>query len=85
MWLRWPWRFRLGLMPVDHGIDAPEKAQTCQIKGVQWACGVAAWGDLVQFVAGKDLTCEVRDVDRYGRAVAVCSADGEDINAAMVA
>ena len=68
-----------------HGIDAPEKAQTCQIEGVPWACGVAAWGELVQLVAGKDLTCETRDVDRYGRAVAVCSADGEDINAAMVA
>ena len=22
-----------------HGIDAPEKAQTCQIEGVPWACG----------------------------------------------
>ena len=68
-----------------HGIDAPEKAQTCQIEGVPWACGVAAWGELVQLVAGKDLTCEARDVDRYGRVVAVCTADGEDINAAMVA
>lgn len=25
-----------------HGIDAPEKAQTCQIEGVSWDCGVAA-------------------------------------------
>ena len=50
-----------------HGIDAPEKAQTCRIEGVPWACGIAAWGEFVQLVAGKDLTCETRDVDRYGR------------------
>ena len=68
-----------------HGIDAPEKAQTCRIKSVPWACGVAAWGELVQLVAGKGVSCEARDVDRYGRMVAVCTADGEDINAAMVA
>lgn len=49
-----------------------------------WACGVAASGELVQLVTGKDLTCETRDVDRYGRTVAVCTADGQDINAAMV-
>ena len=68
-----------------HGIDAPEKAQTCRIEGAPWACGIAAWGELVQLVAGKNVTCEVRDVDRYGRSVAVCAADGEDINAALVA
>ncbi len=68
-----------------HGIDAPEKNQVCQIEGVPWACGVAAWGELVQLVAGKDVTCEARDVDRYGRVVAVCAVDSEDINAAMVA
>ena len=68
-----------------HGIDAPEKAQTCRIGGVSWACGVAAWGELVQLVAGKNVSCAARDVDRYGRAVAVCSTDGQDINAAMVA
>ena len=68
-----------------HGIDAPESRQTCQIKGVPWACGVAAWGELVQLVAGRDVTCETRDIDRYGRAGAVCAADGDDINAAMVA
>ncbi len=68
-----------------HGIDTPEKAQTCQLEGVPWACGVAAWGELVQLVAGTRLTCETRDVDRYGRVVAVCSADGQDINAVMVA
>ena len=68
-----------------HGIDAPEKTQTCRIEGTPWACGIAAWGELVQLVAGKDVSCEMRDIDRYSRVVAVCSADGENINAAMVA
>ncbi len=68
-----------------HGIDAPEKAQTCRIEVVPWACGIAAWGELVQLVAGRDVTCETRDIDRYQRVVAVCAADGRDINAAMVA
>ncbi len=27
-----------------HGIDAPEKDQTCSIDGRDWACGIAAWG-----------------------------------------
>ena len=68
-----------------HGIDAPEKTQTCRMGETAWACGVAAWGELVQLVAGSDVSCEARDVSRYGRVVAVCAAEGEDINAAMVA
>jgi endonuclease YncB( thermonuclease family) len=67
-----------------HGIDAPEKDQTCSIDGQKWACGVAAWGYLVQLLAGQPVRCEARDVDQYGRTVAVCFADDQDINAAMV-
>ena len=62
-----------------HGIDAPEKDQTCSIDGRAWACGIAAWGELVQITAGKVVTCEPRDTDRYGRTVAACSADGTDL------
>ena len=39
-----------------HGIDAPEKDQTCSIDGQKWACGVAAWGYLVQLLAGQIVT-----------------------------
>ncbi len=62
-----------------HGIDAPEKDQTCSIDGRAWACGIAAWGELVQITAGKEVACEPRDTDRYGRTVAACSADGTDL------
>ena len=62
-----------------HGIDAPEKDQTCSIDGRAWACGIAAWGELVQITAGKEVACEPHDTDRYGRTVAACSADGTDL------
>ena len=32
----------------------------------------------------RPVTCEERDIDRYGRVVAVCSVAGEDLNAWMV-
>ncbi len=68
-----------------HGIDAPEKDQTCTINGLEWECGIASWGFLVQLIAGQVVTCDSRDIDQYGRTVAVCFADGNDINATMVA
>ena len=68
-----------------HGIDAPEKNQFCWINGVSWECGLAASGELVQLTAGKRIICREKDVDRYGRTVAVCYVGLTDVNAAMVA
>jgi endonuclease YncB( thermonuclease family) len=68
-----------------HGIDAPEKDQTCTINGNVWECGIASWGYLVQLLAGQVATCDQRDIDQYGRTVAVCFVDDQDINATMVA
>ena len=68
-----------------HGIDAPERDQTCSIKGQEWDCGIAAWGYLIQMLAGQVVTCDRRDLDRYGRTLAVCLVNGEDIGARMVA
>ncbi len=62
-----------------HGIDAPEKDQSCSIDARAWACGIAAWGELVQITAGKEVACEPRDTDRYGRTVAACTVDGTDL------
>lgn len=36
-------------------------------------------------MAGQNVSCEARDIDRYSRIVAVCSTAGQDINAAMAA
>jgi endonuclease YncB( thermonuclease family) len=67
-----------------HSIDAPEKDQTCTIDGVQWECGIASWGYLVQLLAGQAVTCDPKDIDQYGRTVAVCFVNGVDINAKLV-
>lgn len=66
------------------GVDAPELDQTCERGGRRWACGVAAREALAGIVGRKRLVCEVREVDRYGRAVAVCQAGGADVGALMV-
>jgi endonuclease YncB( thermonuclease family) len=66
------------------GIDAPEARQTCTREGREWACGRAAAEALAELVAGGELRCSFEDRDAYGRALAVCTRDGADINAAMV-
>ena len=66
------------------GIDAVEASQNCERGGETWACGRDAAAALGAIVEGRNLQCESRDVDRYGRVVAVCTRDGRDIGRAMV-
>jgi endonuclease YncB( thermonuclease family) len=67
------------------GIDAPETAQTCSTTdGGTWACGRAATKALYTLIAKADVACDSRGNDKYGRMLAVCYADGHDINAEMV-
>lgn len=49
------------------------------------AAGQVATQVLAERVGREPVECEVRDVDRYGRSVAVCSQGGEDLNGFMVA
>lgn len=67
-----------------HGIDAPESAQVCKAEGKSYRCGTSATLALARRIAGKPISCEERDKDRYGRIVAVCKAGGEDLNAWLV-
>lgn len=67
------------------GIDAPELKQRCSIDGAQWACGIASKDHLSQLVGGGALRCSGNDRDRYGRTLAYCYRDGENINRSMVA
>lgn len=68
-----------------HGIDAPESSQACVRKGGgSWACGKAAISAMEDLVAGKHVSCDDRGEDGYGRTIGVCTADGADINAAMI-
>jgi endonuclease YncB( thermonuclease family) len=68
------------------GIDAPELHQTCDdAQGRTWACGRAARKRLVELVNQVDVSCVPRSRDRYGRALAVCSAGAvPDLGEALV-
>ena len=68
-----------------HGIDAPEAGQRCNTSGTgEWSCGREAIGALEELVLGRAVTCDHRGTDDYDRVIAVCTADGRDVNAAMV-
>lgn len=66
------------------GIDAPEGRQTCPRDGEVWACGEEAAEMLRALVRNRDVVCEMRDRDRYGRLVAQCAADALDLAQVMV-
>jgi endonuclease YncB( thermonuclease family) len=67
-----------------YGIDAPEHGQTCLRGGFAWNCGAEASAALRAAAAGRQVVCRARDRDRYNRIVAVCTAGGVDLGAAMV-
>ena len=69
------------------GVDAPELHQTCkEANGKSWACGRAAKAKLTTLIKGGMVQCEERAKDRYGRSIAVCSAEGvPDLGQALVA
>ena len=68
------------------GIDAPELRQTCnEANGKSWMCGRAAKAKLTTLIKGGNVNCQARETDRFGRIVAVCSAEGvPDLGEAMV-
>ena len=66
------------------GVDAPEAGQTCGRAGGDWACGAFATAALRGLVAGREVACEARGTDRYGRTLAVCKSGGVEINRALV-
>lgn len=68
------------------GIDAPELHQTCsEASGKSWLCGRAAKAKLTTLINRGNVNCEARANDRFGRIVAVCSAEGvPDLGEALV-
>src|SRR6266404_3531394 len=65
-------------------IDALEHDQLCEAGGNKYRCGQQAALALADQIGKQTVDCVPRDVDHYGRVVAVCSAAGEDLNAWMV-
>ncbi|TXN21426.1 thermonuclease family protein [Methylobacterium sp. WL19] len=69
-----------------HGIDAPESAQLCNRKaGETFRCGQTAALALADRIGSAPVSCDPRDIDKYGRTVAVCRKGAEDLNAWLVA
>ncbi len=67
------------------GIDAPEYHQECYDKNRRrYRCGAEATAYMQKLVKGKKVFCRKLGTDRYKRQVAVCYADGKDINREMV-
>lgn len=67
-----------------HGIDAVEADQECIRNGERWRCGAEAEAVLTDLVARGTVNCRQVDIDRYGRAVSVCTVDGIDLGRRMV-
>ncbi len=67
------------------GIDSPESSQTCNRDGTLERCGQKAAFALADLIGRKTVSCNVRDTDRYGRLVAICSVGGVEINRWLVA
>lgn len=66
-------------------MDAPERDQTCEdATDAEYRCGDHSTRALAALTAGELVTCEPRDIDRYGRTVARCSVGGDDIGRRMV-
>ena len=63
------------------GIDAPESKQSC---ADGWPAGSEATRALRSLIEDREVYCEPRGSDRYGRTIGLCWADGTDIQAAMV-
>ena len=62
-----------------HGIDAPESGQECSVRGKRSRCGQRAALALADKIGKATVSCEPKDRDRYGRMVAQCFVNGEDL------
>jgi endonuclease YncB( thermonuclease family) len=67
------------------GIDTPETDQLCLDRdGKRWACGIEARDRLIEKAGGKVWICRSNAIDRYGRALASCEAEGINVNRWLV-
>ena len=66
------------------GIDAPEKGQPCKRNNAPYDCGAASKQHLEFLLSGTKVDCVKKNKDKWGRHIALCTADGEDISKLMV-
>ena len=65
-------------------IDAPELGQTCEGPKAIRACGRLAADFLAGRIEGGAIACDVSEIDTYGRSIATCRHNGDDLSAWMV-
>src|SRR5262249_45477926 len=67
------------------GIDAPETDQIClNASGVRWNCGIEARDRLAAHIGGQKVICAPNGIDAYGRTLATCRLNGENLSAWLV-
>ena len=68
-----------------HGIDTPEKKQTCIKNSKEYSCGEEATNALKRKIGGKSINCKVEDkLDRNKRYIGVCFLENVNLNKWMV-
>lgn len=67
------------------GMDAPETDQLCLDRnGERWTCGLAAKEQLTRHANNGPWICRGTAKDRFGRLIATCEANGENVQKWMV-
>ncbi len=66
-----------------HGIDAPDLAQTCELRGRSYNCGRVSMTALMDLVAGVNIRCVPRSTSAAA-PTANCFATGYDLSEGMV-
>ena len=76
-----------------HGIDAPEKKQTCKkpylIIGIfsftkSYLCGQVSTHKLTKKINNQIIKCKIKDVDRYNRLIGECYKRNQNLNSWLV-
>ena len=76
-----------------HGIDAPEKKQTCKkpylIIGIfsftkSYSCGQVSTDKLIKKINNQIIKCKIKNVDRYNRLIGECYKRNENLNSWLV-
>ena len=68
-----------------HGIDAPEKNQTCVRNKKIYNCGIVATKALIKKISKNKVKClNQKNKDRYNRFIGVCFVKKDNLNKWMV-
>ena len=76
-----------------HGIDAPEKKQTCKKPYItisifsftkSYFCGQVSTNKLTKKINNQIIKCKIKNVDRYNRLIGECYKRNENLNSWLV-